>query len=203
MRFIIYFLLASFLQGYFCLAVVSNKKLTHIHNNLSNHDNNSNKYNDSSANNKNNFAFSSKRRFENPWMLHARGGGTELNDDDVLDVNFEVTNGSSSTTTMPFLQQSNKAGNISGLAFDGISQVEREVVFDREDVPTQPSVELPDDPSYPQPKYGLIFMDCFCPYHGIYLIETAKRVYGVGIVNVLSGYIATGMYLNDVSACLS
>jgi len=67
--------------------------------------------------------------------------------------------------------------------------------------PIKPSCDFPpnfkengipnvgDDDSQP-PSRCLILMDSFCPYHGKYLHHIAKEVYGVGIISVLSTYVA-------------
>jgi hypothetical protein len=43
---------------------------------------------------------------------------------------------------------------------------------------------------------ALILMDSFCEYHGMYLAERARQVYGVAIVSVLSDYM-TGYFLQQ------
>ena len=42
--------------------------------------------------------------------------------------------------------------------------------------------------AFPGKKRGLIFMDSFCPYFGIYMANQARDAYGVCTINVLSNY---------------
>jgi len=70
-----------------------------------------------------------------------------------------------------------------------------EELFVEHSTPPRPMIEMPDsntlDPS--PPKVGLLFMDNFSPYHGQYLSYMARTAYKVGVVNVLSGYMAYGL----------
>jgi len=43
-------------------------------------------------------------------------------------------------------------------------------------------------------KRGLLLIDNFSPYHGGYISQTAQQVYGVGIVDALSTYVAGYLY---------
>lgn len=74
-----------------------------------------------------------------------------------------------------------------------VESKEEEVLFDHDSVPSKPNIVSFN----PSPKYGLIMMDCFCPFHGTYLIDAALNLYGVAIIDVLSGYIAEGLYRGD------
>ena len=58
------------------------------------------------------------------------------------------------------------------------------------DTPTVfPSIEEPKDDDWAYPKRAVILMDAFSPYHGGYLAQIARDVYGVAIINVWSDYI--------------
>jgi hypothetical protein len=52
----------------------------------------------------------------------------------------------------------------------------------------QPSFEFPEH--IIEPKYGLLFIDRFCHYHGGYLAAKARDVYGVATINSLSTYVS-------------
>jgi hypothetical protein len=43
--------------------------------------------------------------------------------------------------------------------------------------------------SHSAPKYGLLFMDQFCEYHGGYVASKARDVYGVATIHALSTYV--------------
>lgn len=63
-----------------------------------------------------------------------------------------------------------------------------------ETVLPEPCINLPADQDDNQdkpscPKYGLLFMDQFCDYHGGYLASKARRVYGVATIHALSTYV--------------
>jgi hypothetical protein len=47
------------------------------------------------------------------------------------------------------------------------------------------------------PKYGLLFMDQFCDYHGGYLASKARRVYGVATIHALSTYVCGYLSLSS------
>ena len=52
----------------------------------------------------------------------------------------------------------------------------------------QPCIDFPE--RVLEPKYGLMFIDKFCHYHGGYLAAKASDVYGVAIINSLSTYVS-------------
>ena len=72
---------------------------------------------------------------------------------------------------------------------------EEEVFLDHDTIPCIPDIEIANERfGYPFPKFGLILMDSFCPYHGEFLAQRAKIVYNAGVVQVLSGYMTEGIY---------
>ena len=54
--------------------------------------------------------------------------------------------------------------------------------------PLGPVAELPEQWHSGRPKQGLILMDAFCPYFGLYMANRAKKVYGVAVIVMLSEY---------------
>ncbi len=52
----------------------------------------------------------------------------------------------------------------------------------------QPCLEIPEHSI--EPKYGILFIDRFCHYHGGYLAAKARDVYGVATIHSLSTYVS-------------
>jgi len=56
--------------------------------------------------------------------------------------------------------------------------------------PIQPRIQLPSSTSNKPPKYALVIVDNFCPYHGGYISNRARTVYGAAVIQQLSNYMS-------------
>ena len=112
----------------------------------------------------------------------------------------------SSSSSPPYL----KEGILSGVLVRGGGQPgkekkEEEPNNKKDSIQIAPSCQLPD--VWAQgPKRGLVFVDAFSEYHGGYLMDVAKDAYGVGVVSVLSHYMAgyfrhTGQHDPNLLSC--
>ena len=63
-----------------------------------------------------------------------------------------------------------------------------------EEIIPEPYFDLPD--AIIEPKFGVLFIDRFCHYHGGYLAAKAREVYGVATINALSTYVSGYMTMS-------
>ena len=71
---------------------------------------------------------------------------------------------------------------------DAEKERQRAAIRDVLSKPPSPVCDLPNTWAGGQRRIGVVYMDAFSPYHGMYVSQMAVQAWGVGIVYVLSDY---------------